>query len=181
MPFSIPSSNQASTTSSAGVNPVPSSRVEKRHVPMVLVSRAGAAVLRPSSSKGWRREVFKEPVRNVVKSSKQRENLWDNQLILLGNYLQGVVSLELPIRRRGRWCRRFVVTHGPGDKLLNTHDSVCPETLVQVGAQLKKKEEHICCSIISARKCVISIFFFMFGCGCYFQVTEGPSKHLRKP
>lgn len=129
-------------------------------MPMVLVSKAGAAVLRPSSSKGWRREVLKEPERNLLISSKQRE--WDNQLLWLGCYLQGVVSLELPIRRRGRWCRWFVVTHGPGDKLLNTHDSVCPETLVQVGAQLEKKEENGCCLIISTRKCVISIYRFIY-------------------
>lgn len=135
LPFSIPSSNQASMTSSAGVSPVPSSRVEKRHMPMVLVSSVGAAVLRPSSSNGWRKEVKK------LKWKEKKKKEYYNKLFSLSSYLQGVVSLELPIRCRGRWCRRFVVTHCPGDKLLNTHDSVCPQTLVQVGAQLGKKKK----------------------------------------
>ena len=52
MLFSIPSSNQASRMCSTGVKPVPSSRVEKRRIPMVLVRADGVAILRPPSSKG---------------------------------------------------------------------------------------------------------------------------------
>lgn len=50
--FSMPSSNQASRMCSTGVKPVPSSRVEKRRIPMVLVRADGVAILRPPSSKG---------------------------------------------------------------------------------------------------------------------------------
>lgn len=50
--FSIPSSSQASRMYSTGVKPLPSSRVEKRRMPMVLVRADGVAILRPPSSKG---------------------------------------------------------------------------------------------------------------------------------
>lgn len=52
MLFSIPSSSQASRIYSAGVKPVPSSRLENRRMPMVLVRAEGVAILRPPSSNG---------------------------------------------------------------------------------------------------------------------------------
>lgn len=50
--FSIPSSSQASRIYSTGVKPVPSSRVENRRTPMVLVRADRVAILRPPSSNG---------------------------------------------------------------------------------------------------------------------------------
>lgn len=41
---------------STEVKPVPSSREEKRRVPMVLVKVEGVAILRPPSSKGYRKK-----------------------------------------------------------------------------------------------------------------------------
>lgn len=55
-------------------------------------------------------------------------------------YLGGVVPLQLSVRRGGRRRRRFVVLNGPGDKLLNAHDSVGPQALLQISAQLKEKK-----------------------------------------
>lgn len=52
----MPSSVQASRMYSTEVKPVPSSREEKRRVPMVLVKVEGVAILRPPSSKGYRKK-----------------------------------------------------------------------------------------------------------------------------
>lgn len=55
-------------------------------------------------------------------------------------YLGGVVPFQLSVRRGGRRRRRFVVLNGPGDELLNAHDSVGPQALLQIRVRLKEKK-----------------------------------------
>lgn len=63
-------------------------------------------------------------------------------------HLGGVVPFELPVRRGGRRRRRFVVLSGPGNKLLNAHDSVGPQALLQISVQLNEEEECLFCCYI---------------------------------
>lgn len=74
MLFSIPSSIQASKMYSAGVKPVPSSRVEKRRIPMVLLSAEGVIILRPPSSKGCNKKHKSQYWKDVVGKKKHSYN-----------------------------------------------------------------------------------------------------------